>query len=96
MLISNSLWLLDLAARLPETVTLDGFDISDSQFPPTALLPPNVTLRTMNSLEKVPQDFVGKYDVVHLRFWALILSRDRVSQLFDHIKSLLSMLSPLL
>ncbi|KOS17688.1 hypothetical protein ESCO_002511 [Escovopsis weberi] len=55
----TSLWLLDLAAKLPETVTLDGFDISDSQFPPSSLLPPNVTLRTMNALDTVPEELVG-------------------------------------
>ncbi|KAK5992633.1 N-methyltransferase tcpN [Cladobotryum mycophilum] len=85
----TSMWLLDLASRLPKTVTLDGYDISADQFPHKSLLPPNVTLGTMNAFEDVPEHLVGKYDVVHLRFWALIVKGSDPSKVIHHVATLL-------
>lgn len=59
---------MDLASQLPATTVLDGFDISDGQFPHESTLPSNVKLSVMDSFDEVPDEFVGKYDVVHLRF----------------------------
>ncbi|KAF2798692.1 UMTA methyltransferase family protein-like protein [Melanomma pulvis-pyrius CBS 109.77] len=63
----NGIWLLDLARKLSGTSKLDGFDISLDQCPPQAWLPDNVDLHTWNIFEEPPSEFVGVFDVVHIR-----------------------------
>uniref|UniRef100_A0A1Y1KBW6 Methyltransferase domain-containing protein n=1 Tax=Photinus pyralis TaxID=7054 RepID=A0A1Y1KBW6_PHOPY len=85
----TGIWLLDLASQLPSTVVLDGFDISDGQFPHESNLPSNVKLSIMDSFDQVPPELVGKYDVVHLRFWVCIVRGNNVEKLIHHAKALL-------
>ncbi|KAL5364273.1 S-adenosyl-L-methionine-dependent methyltransferase [Aspergillus floccosus] len=82
-------WLLDVARAVPETVQLDGFDVSDSQFPPRRMWPPNVTMSALNSLQDPPLHLRGKYNVVHLRMWTCIIQQNDPTPLIRHAKSLL-------
>lgn len=86
----RSLWLLDLGSELAETVQLDGYDISESQWPHEKLLPSNISLKKLNSLEAVPKELQGKYDVVHLRFWCCIVKGNDPRKLIQHALDLLS------
>ena len=52
---------------------LDGVDIIDAQFPPKEWLPANVALDTLNILDPVPEHVLGKYDIVNIRYFALLI-----------------------
>lgn len=61
-------WLLELQEELPESCVLEGWDISNEQFPGRDLLPANVKFGTFDASKVggVPADLKGKYDIVHL------------------------------
>lgn len=80
---------MDLAAQLAPTVQLDGFDISNSLFPHPSKLPGNVSLTLMDSFGEVPDEMIGKYDVVHLRLWCCVVKRNDPRQLISHVTKLL-------
>jgi hypothetical protein len=83
---------LDLADHLPKTVQLDGYDISDSQYPSQAVLAENVSLGLLDAFGDVPPHLAGTYDVVHLRFWCAIVKGDDPSPLIRHAMKLLSII----
>jgi hypothetical protein len=83
-------WLLDLASQLPQTVRLEGYDLSDGQFPHKSVLPANVSLNTLNAFKDVPLELVEKYDVVHLRFWCCVVKHNNPIGLIQHAMKLLS------
>ncbi|KAL3448435.1 S-adenosyl-L-methionine-dependent methyltransferase [Aspergillus insuetus] len=87
----TGIWLLELAPQLPSTVLLDGFDISDNLFPHQSLLPDNLKFGVMDSFGDVPEDLVGKYDVVHLRLWCCVVTEGDPSTL---IQSAMRLLKP--
>jgi hypothetical protein len=84
------IWPISLSRSLPSSVQLDGFDITDAQFPPREWLPANVTLDTMNILAPVPQHLAGKYDVVNIRYFGLLVKNNDHLGLLKHLTSLLS------
>ncbi|KXJ86604.1 hypothetical protein Micbo1qcDRAFT_219220 [Microdochium bolleyi] len=80
----NGVWLSDLhdslIARGITTHQLDGFDVNPVNFPPAHTLPAaaadgNIRLRTLNVLEDHPE-LEGVYDVVHLRAWCSIVTKN--------------------
>ncbi|KAJ5484096.1 hypothetical protein N7539_005892 [Penicillium diatomitis] len=85
----TAVWIFDLARKLPSTIRLYGFDISDAQFPIRKLWPKNVTLDTLDSLTEPPASLAGQFDVVHLRMWASNLRGKNTILLINHVKSLL-------
>lgn len=60
--------LQDLAITLPSTCRFDGFDISDSQFPPADELPSNVRLQIADAKAPPPSSLHGQFDVVIIRY----------------------------
>lgn len=89
-----SIWLLDVARQVPSTVQLDGFDISDKQFPHEASSPDNMSFRILDAFSQVPEELIGKYDVVHLRLWCCIVRDCNTAALIQHATQLLSKFSP--
>ena len=67
------MWPIEVSKALPPSTRLDGFDVSGDQFPPAEWLPPNVRLSTADAFAPVPEDLVGRYDVVHLRMMVLVV-----------------------
>ncbi|MCJ1441549.1 MAG: hypothetical protein MMC23_002038 [Stictis urceolatum] len=63
----NGIWLFDIAHGLPGGAKLDGFDVSLDQCPPGPWLPKNIHLHTWNIFEELPAEFVGVFDIVHIR-----------------------------
>lgn len=57
--------LLELSHQVLSTVQLDGFDISCAMFSQKALLPPIVSLETLDAFSDVPVHLVGNYDMTH-------------------------------
>ncbi|KAK5171862.1 uncharacterized protein LTR77_003498 [Saxophila tyrrhenica] len=65
----NAAWLLELTRLFPsqESVQLDGFDITSSNFPHAAWLPSNLKLHTWNAFSDLPSEYVEAFDIVHIR-----------------------------
>ncbi|MCJ1326899.1 hypothetical protein MMC10_003565 [Thelotrema lepadinum] len=73
----TGVWLCDLSNDLPSSSQLDGFDISDSQFPVPESLPSKVKLYAQDAAAEPPRELHGQYDIVHLRlFLSVIVDND--------------------
>ncbi|KAI1366315.1 UMTA methyltransferase family protein [Xylaria arbuscula] len=85
----TGMWVLDVHDSL-KNATLDGFDISFDAAPPSQTLPSRVKWRHWNIKEAVPEDLIGVYNIVHVRFLAWVLVDDDmpafVSKLFSLLK----------
>jgi len=86
----SRIWLVELSKTLPSTTQLDGFDIDLSQFPPKQWLPANVTMHKLDAFSAVPQDLVGKYDIVHLRLFIVLIKHNNPVPLLRNLISMLS------
>jgi len=69
---------------------LDGFDISDLQFPVKEYLPENVSLGTLDIFDDIPEDLINKFDIVHIRAFALIIKFGNPGPLLKNLLKLLS------
>ncbi len=83
------IWLLDLARKYP-SARLDGYDISNAQFPPTTWIPANTTLTCLDILKPVPEFLRGKYDIVHVGLVVLVVEKDDPFPILDNLLALLS------
>ena len=86
----TAIWLIDVA-REYATARLDGFDVNTSQAPPEQWLPSNITLKTWNIFDDVPEEMLGVYDVVHVRLIVLVVQRSDIKNV---IRKLLQTLKP--
>lgn len=70
----TAIWPRQLAKAL-SNARLDGFDMTDLNYPRAELVPPNLTLHkfSQNILEPFPAEFQGQFDVVHIRFLVFAL-----------------------
>ncbi|KAI1150470.1 S-adenosyl-L-methionine-dependent methyltransferase [Nemania diffusa] len=91
----NGAWLIDLSRKLAGdgvAADLHGFDVNDIFFPAQAFLPPSVSLKKLNILSKpLPEEFVGAYDVVHVRAFVSIILHGETTPL---LSTALAMLKP--
>lgn len=87
-----SLWLIDLCDDLPESTTLDGFDISDEQYPHEAWLPPNVSLHARDIFESVPAELTCRYDLINIRFFTCVVRDNDPHRIVQHAFEMLSKL----
>ncbi|GAT30326.1 hypothetical protein RIB2604_03303040 [Aspergillus luchuensis] len=87
----TAIWLTDLASKLPKSVRLDGLDVSFDAAPLREWLPPNVTLHYWDVKSPVPEHLIGAYDLVNVRFFAIVL---RNSEIKNVLKSLFRLLKP--
>ncbi|EHK26247.1 uncharacterized protein TRIVIDRAFT_79707 [Trichoderma virens Gv29-8] len=85
----TGIWLLDVSSQVPPTVQLNGFDISEEQFPAQSTLPSNMTLQVMDAFAEVPAEHFEKYDVVHMRLWCAIIRGCDTFPLIRHATQLL-------
>jgi hypothetical protein len=60
----TGVWLLDVADQLPDC-ELEGWDISDEQFPPESILPKNVRFGIWDAASQVPDHLKERYDVIN-------------------------------
>ncbi|CAD6580719.1 MAG: hypothetical protein ASARMPREDX12_000249 [Alectoria sarmentosa] len=82
-------WLLDLAKDLPSSIQLDGFDISASGYPQVEWLPQNVSLQALDASKEPPEHLVGKYDIVHLRLFLIVVNENDPKPFLNHCMRLL-------
>ncbi|KAF4454224.1 methyltransferase domain-containing protein [Fusarium austroafricanum] len=85
----TGIFLKELAPKLPEEAQLDGFDIDTRKFPEPASLPPNVGLAFGNVLEPFPKQFLGIYDLVHVKLLYAALKKDEWLLAVKNLKTLL-------
>ncbi|KAL9056096.1 MAG: hypothetical protein Q9162_003159 [Coniocarpon cinnabarinum] len=69
-------WLEACNEELGTGITLDGFDISDLNFPPPERTSPNVHFHIVDAKQPFAAQFLGQYDLVHIRFMASANTRD--------------------
>ncbi len=86
-------WLIDLAREVPSSWDLQGFDVSTSHFPVAANLPINVSLGILDAFDEVPAKFVAKFNLIHVRAFAVVVKGGNVSPLLQNLARMLSMLS---
>ncbi|KAI1370592.1 hypothetical protein F4677DRAFT_465078 [Hypoxylon crocopeplum] len=72
----NGIWLHDFARDNPPSVELHGFDISLDQVGPKPWLPANIHMHTWNIFEEPPSQFVGYFDVVHVRLITVVVKNN--------------------
>ena len=87
---SSRIWLLELARQLPSTDQLDGFDIDLGQCPPKQWLPSNVTMNALDIFAPVPENLVGKYDIVHIAIVFSLVKNDNPTPLLSNLLMMLS------
>ncbi|EFR01487.1 hypothetical protein MGYG_04495 [Nannizzia gypsea CBS 118893] len=85
----TGLWLFDLARELPESAQLDGFDISLANAPHKQWWPQNVTLRQWDIFDDVPEEMIGKYDIVHLRLLILVVENSDPRPIIQKVHKML-------
>ncbi|KAH8162763.1 hypothetical protein CIB48_g5482 [Xylaria polymorpha] len=85
----TGLWLMGLSSRLPQTVRLEGLDISLEATTPKEWVPSNVSFREWDFKQDPPEDLVGQYDVVHLRLLILVLLDDEIPAVLQRFIKLL-------
>lgn len=63
----TGIWIQHLAAQLPPTSRLDGYDFDTSKFSDASKIPGNVKLAFADAMKPFPQEILGIYDLVHVR-----------------------------
>ncbi|KAF2238508.1 S-adenosyl-L-methionine-dependent methyltransferase [Viridothelium virens] len=87
----SGIWLLELAEELPATSMLEGFDISSQQYPPPEWWANNVRLMEHDAFRPFPEQYIGAYDVVNVRF---LLTLIRGPEAVPFLKNLVTLLKP--
>jgi SAM-dependent methyltransferase len=85
----TGIWLLDLAKTLPPTCTFTGFDITQSTFPPRDTWPGNVTFKIQDMLSPFPEEELGSYDLVAVRFISSATTRSEWRRAIVNLVTLL-------
>lgn len=57
----DSIWITDLAHKMPKS-TFHGFDVDLAQAPPREWLPSNVKLDVLDLFERIPDQYMGKFE----------------------------------
>jgi hypothetical protein len=68
----SRIWAVDLSSKLP-SATLDAFDVTTNLIPREEWLPSNVNFHRLDVFETVAEEFIEKYDIVHIRFFSPVV-----------------------
>lgn len=82
-------WLIDIATQLPPTSVLAGFDVTRDTLPPPDSRPANFTFYNHNATEPFPEEHVGTYDLVHVRFLMYALKKHEWAVVAQNLYALL-------
>ena len=85
----GSIWASEVAARFPDTVRIDGFDISGDQFAPMTCCPSNLHLHVQDCFKPFSAESVGSFDLVHARFLACVVNNLNAPALLKNMVTLL-------
>lgn len=84
---------IQLAEERPDA-KITGLDISDEQYPPAWTVPTNVSLDVWNFFDAVPDKYVGRFDVVHVRLIVGALIKKDKRPVVKNLVKLLSKFPP--
>jgi hypothetical protein len=84
----HSVWLSDVSLQLDPAAELVGFETDISQVPPKEWLPANIAVRSWDVFTEVPDDLIGKFDLVNLRLFSFVIQDDPTLVLRNVIKLL--------
>lgn len=89
----TGIWLLDLSRSVPNDCTLEGWDISDQQFPLPGGLPQNVKFGLLDCSQEngVPENLKQRYSVVHIGIVGAVIKNEDVLNIW--IRNVWEMLS---
>ena len=86
----NAVWITEVLSHLPPSTQIDGFDISTEHWPAKEWLPSNVSLHLFDILENVPEHLVGRYDIVHLRAFVIVVRNNDPTGVLRNLIKMLS------
>lgn len=66
--VGSATWPEAMLKEIPENLQIDGFDMDTSKFPAKETLSSNLKLYEHNALMPFNKEFIGQYDIVHVRF----------------------------
>lgn len=73
-------------------VQIECLDANLKELPPKSWLPSNVALRKFDLLQDVPDDMVGRYQIIHLQYVMAFVIDSNVDAVIARLVSMLSML----
>jgi len=85
----TGIWLTELVDQFPPSARFDGFDISAMQYPPQEWTPSNIHLSVQDTYKPFPEEHLGVYDVVHLRFALCYVNNVDAEPLLENLITLL-------
>ncbi|KAF2168286.1 hypothetical protein M409DRAFT_21724 [Zasmidium cellare ATCC 36951] len=86
----NGAWILDVHQEYPNA-TINGFDLTPAHFPAAGWLSPDISFHAWDVFTEVPDQYVGVFDVVHVRALSSAILDNKVEPVLDN---LLKMLKP--
>lgn len=90
MLYESSIWLTEISRTLPSSAILVGTDVSLEQCPPKAWLASNVSFQTWSIFDEPPGNFIGRFDLVHLRFLSFVIKDNELTSTLMRVMKTLS------
>nr|POE86596.1 hypothetical protein CFP56_46780 [Quercus suber] len=86
----TALWLVEVGRELGPSSDLHAFDINLNQAPPEQWLPRNLQLHSWNLFDDVPLEFVGNFDLVHVRLITVVIKDNDPVKVMQNFHRLLS------
>ncbi|KAL1853105.1 hypothetical protein Daus18300_011933 [Diaporthe australafricana] len=86
---SSRIWLHDFARKRPTSMELHGFDISLDQVGPKPWVPANTNFHTWDIFGEPPSQFVGYFDVVHVRLITVVVKNNDPRPILSSLAKLL-------
>lgn len=90
--LKRSQWLIDVSPDLP-SAQLDGFDVSEEQYPCKAWLPSHISLSQLDITKEIPSHLEGVYDLVHVQLFLCVVQKDGPAAVLKELYRLLSVSS---
>lgn len=84
------IWLTDISRILPSSAVLVGTDVSLDQCPPKAWLASNVSLQSWSIFDEPPDNLIGRFDLVHLRFLNFVIKDNEITSTLLRVMKTLS------
>ncbi|KAL7942000.1 S-adenosyl-L-methionine-dependent methyltransferase [Trichoderma barbatum] len=82
---ADGTWLCDVSSLFPPETELVGFDIASELYPPSEILPSNVSLVLGDLLKDLPAEWAMRFDLVHQRFIFPSFSASNVEKILERL-----------
>ncbi|KAF2280364.1 S-adenosyl-L-methionine-dependent methyltransferase [Westerdykella ornata] len=82
---ADGTWIFDASTLFPAETEFVGFDIAPEMFPPSNMLPPNVTLSLMDLSRDLPTEWEQQFDLVHQRFVFPGIAAKQIGEFLDRL-----------